>query len=83
MQIYKARIVYDMVVAGEDSNDALKAIERYTEGANFPTGIERFTRVNTIDELPRGWTGDELAYCADPGVDNERDIKYWLNTGLS
>jgi hypothetical protein len=75
MKIYKARLVREIVVQGKDAEEALAAIHE-NWGDDDEVEIERFTQVNGLDDLPKGWDGSELAY----GVmgQEEQSVAFWL-----
>lgn len=79
MKLYKARVVHEVVVSGETVEDALTAIYETTEIDGAPMQIERFTQLHSLNDLPRGWTGDALPFSIN--TQNEQRIAYWLKAG--
>lgn len=82
MNIYKARVVVDVVVQAETADEAVRAVEAVCRIDGAPVNIERFTQVRRLEDLPRGWTGGELALSERPvPAAFQHSIRYWLEEG--
>ena len=80
--IYKARVIIDIVVMGKDENEAREAVEKHTSIDGATCSIQTIVHVDDIKQLPVGWNGGELAFSkwhVEPWA--QRSIKSWLNVG--
>lgn len=77
--IYKARVVIDIVVMGKDKQEAREAVEKHTTIDGATCSIQAIMQVHDIRHLPVGWSGKELAFSkwhTDPW--GQRSIESWL-----
>lgn len=81
LKIYKARVVMNIVVQGVDIAEAGLAVRKHTSIDGIGSEVE-IERVQNIDHLPNGWTGNELAFSVyDYPRYPEYTIKYHLAKG--
>jgi hypothetical protein len=79
MNIYKCRVTFDVVVEGENAEEALEAIYKTIGIDGLTPSVGAIVQVNNLIQLPDGWTGAELAFSKWEFNSNEQSIKYWLD----
>jgi hypothetical protein len=78
MNIYKCRVTFNIVVEGNDEEEAKEAIDKLMYIDGLDPDIGTISRVTKIEQLPDGWTGSELAFSKWEYSHNEQSIRYWL-----
>lgn len=78
-RVYRATVHTTLVITAYDEAEATAVAKKFAFVDGASQRFDKPSDVVTLDHLPSGWTGGELAFSkTDHELYGQRPIKHWL-----